>query len=73
VQAFAAAVTRAPIDMVFNVAGVIANASGLGQLAEDLSLADAARTFDTNALGALRVSIALLPAVRKAPPRSSST
>ncbi|HVK86758.1 MAG TPA: SDR family oxidoreductase [Kofleriaceae bacterium] len=65
VKAFAAAVGSAPIDMVFNVAGVIAKASGLGQLAEDLTLAEAARVFDVNALGALRVTIALLPAVRK--------
>jgi NAD(P)-dependent dehydrogenase (short-subunit alcohol dehydrogenase family) len=65
VKAFAAAVGTAPIDMVFNVAGVIARSSGLGQLAEDLTLEDAATTFDINALGALRVVIALLPAVRK--------
>ena len=65
VKAFAAAAGTAPIDMVFNVAGVIAKASGLGQLAEDLALEEAARTFDINALGALRVAIALLPAVRK--------
>lgn len=65
VKAFAAAVGEAPIDLVFNVAGVIAKASGLGQLAEDLTLSEAARVFDVNALGALRVSIALLPAVRK--------
>lgn len=65
VKAFASAVGTAPIDMVFNVAGVIARSSGLGQLAEDLTLDDAMTTFDINALGALRVVIALLPAVRK--------
>jgi NAD(P)-dependent dehydrogenase (short-subunit alcohol dehydrogenase family) len=65
VTAFANAVSGAPIDAVFNVAGIMANASGLPQLAEDLSLVEAARVFDVNALGALRVSIALLPALRK--------
>ncbi|MDX2091075.1 MAG: SDR family oxidoreductase [Kofleriaceae bacterium] len=65
VRAFAAAVNTAPIDMVLNVAGVLPRSSGLGQLAEDLSLDDAANTFDINALGPLRVVIALLPAVRK--------
>lgn len=66
VGGFAAAIGDAAIDMVFNVAGINGGSrQSLRQLAEDLSLADVARTFDVNAMGALRVSLALLPHVRR--------
>lgn len=64
VRGFAEAAGAEPIDIVFNVAGITGGASGLAQLAQDLSLAEVARTIDVNALGALRVTLALLPAVR---------
>lgn len=65
VGAFARAI-EGSIDLVINNAG---NNGGptqsLRQMAEDLALADVRRTFDINAVGALRVSVALLPHVRR--------
>jgi len=46
-----------PIDVLVNVAGVM----GRSQAFADLDLEDAARTFQVNALGPLRVTRALLP------------
>src|SRR3954470_10980776 len=66
VRALASALEGAAIDLVFNVAGVYGGAKqSLGQMAEDLELADVADTYNVNAIGALRVSVALLPNVRR--------
>jgi len=64
VAAFANAV-EGGIDLVINNAGIGGGASNLRSIAEDLSLADAAHTLDVNALGPLRVSVALLPHLRR--------
>ena len=65
VEAFARAVEGA-VDVVINNAGVHGgNRQSLRQLTEDLTLGDATRTFDVNALGPLRVSLALLPQLRR--------
>ena len=53
------------VDTVFNVAGVFGEDDAVDTLAGDLSLGDAARTYDVDALGALRVSLALLPHLRR--------
>jgi NAD(P)-dependent dehydrogenase (short-subunit alcohol dehydrogenase family) len=50
------------IDLVINNAGVY---GGPQQSVRSVDFADAMRTFDTNALGALRVSLALLPHLRR--------
>jgi NAD(P)-dependent dehydrogenase (short-subunit alcohol dehydrogenase family) len=66
VRALAAALGDAAIDIVFNVAGVYGGTTqSLGQMAEGLALGDVATTYDVNAMGPLRVSIALLPHVRR--------
>src|SRR5687768_12586376 len=57
VAAFAAALGSAPIDVVFNVAGVYGDERSLRQLTEDLPLADVAATFDINAIGPLRLTL----------------
>lgn len=66
VAAFAAALGDTAVDLVINNAG---NNGGPGQtvcrLATDLALSSVLRTFDINAVGALRVSLALLPHVRR--------
>jgi NAD(P)-dependent dehydrogenase (short-subunit alcohol dehydrogenase family) len=62
VDAFAAALGDAAIDMVINNAGVY---GGSKQSFQGVDYEDALRTFNTNALGALRVSLALLPHVRR--------
>jgi NAD(P)-dependent dehydrogenase (short-subunit alcohol dehydrogenase family) len=46
-----------PVDVLVNNAGVMGRLTSL----EDLDTGDAMRTFDTNALGPLRVTRALLP------------
>lgn len=61
VVAFARELGDAAIDMVFNNAGVTGNPTKLGSI----NFANVQRVFDTNALGALRVSQALLPHVRR--------
>ena len=50
------------IDLVINNAGVY---GGPQQSVRSVDFADAMRTFDTNALGALRVSLALLPHLKR--------
>jgi len=50
------------IDLVINNAGVY---GGSQQSLRGVDFADAMRTFDTNALGALRVSLALLPHLKR--------
>lgn len=66
VRALATALGDAALDVVFNVAGVYGGPrQSLVQMAEDLELADVTSTIDINATGALRVSVALLPHVRR--------
>ncbi len=66
VRALASALHEAAIDIVFNVAGVYGGPSqSIRQMANELELGDVAETYDINAIGPLRVSIALLPHVRR--------
>jgi NAD(P)-dependent dehydrogenase (short-subunit alcohol dehydrogenase family) len=66
VRAFASNLGDAAIDVLFNVAGVYGGKKqSLGQMAEDLALPDVASTFDVNAMGPLRLTVALLPHVRR--------
>jgi NAD(P)-dependent dehydrogenase (short-subunit alcohol dehydrogenase family) len=66
VRALAAELDGTPIDIVFNVAGINGGPrQSLAQMAEDLELRDVAGTYETNAIGALRVCVALLPHVRR--------
>lgn len=66
VRALAISLGDAAIDVVFNVAGVYGDPRRtLGQMAEDLALAEIATTYDVNVIGALRVAVALLPHVRR--------
>ncbi|QRN99173.1 SDR family oxidoreductase [Archangium violaceum] len=60
VRAFAASVTE-PVDLLINNAGMRNRPDGL----EELDLDGAARTFQVNALGPLRVTHALLPMLRR--------
>lgn len=62
VAALASALGDAAIDLVLNVAGTY---GGTKQSLRALDLGDVMKTFDTNAVGALRVSLALLPHVRR--------
>lgn len=62
VDALAAALGDAAIDLVINDAGVY---GGSRQTVRGVDFEDAMRTFDINALGALRVTLALLPHVRR--------
>lgn len=62
VRAFAAALGDAPVDVVINNAGVW---GGEHQDLADLDLDEAARTFQVDALGPMRVTLALLPNVRR--------
>ncbi|MGE0872126.1 MAG: SDR family oxidoreductase [Kofleriaceae bacterium] len=63
---FAANLGAVAIDMVFNVAGVSGGSrQSLQQMNDDLALRGALETYDVNALGPLRVSIALLPFLRR--------
>jgi NAD(P)-dependent dehydrogenase (short-subunit alcohol dehydrogenase family) len=61
VRGLAAAIGDAPVDLLINNAGVY---GGNHQSLGDLDIDDAIATFNTNALGALRVTFALLPAIR---------
>lgn len=61
VRAFASAVGEVAVDVLINNAGV----KGKRQALEDLDLEDAIRAIDTNALGAVRVTRALLPSLRR--------
>ena len=66
VRALAAALGDAAIDAVFNVAGVHGGpGQSIGQMADYLALGDVGATYDVNAIGALRVSLALLPHLRR--------
>jgi len=60
VRSFAATMTE-PVDLLINNAGVRSRPDSL----EALDLDEAARTFQVNALGALRVTAALLPLLRR--------
>ncbi|HEY1548827.1 MAG TPA: SDR family oxidoreductase [Kofleriaceae bacterium] len=62
VRALAAELGDAAIDMVINNAGV---GGGNRQSLRDFSFADALTTYNVDALGALRVSLALLPHVMR--------
>jgi|SRR4051812_1658319 NAD(P)-dependent dehydrogenase (short-subunit alcohol dehydrogenase family) len=62
VAAFAGALGELPIDLVINNAGVFGD---LRQRLADFNYEAATRTFEVNALGALRVSQALLPHLRR--------
>ncbi len=61
VRAFAAALGDVTVDVLVNNAGVM----GKWQALTDLDYVDMAQTFDTNALGPLRVTAALLPHLRR--------
>jgi NAD(P)-dependent dehydrogenase (short-subunit alcohol dehydrogenase family) len=61
VRAAAQSLAGAPVDLLINNAGVY---GGNHQSLGDLDIDDAIATFNTNALGALRVTFALLPAIR---------
>ncbi len=66
VTELAGAVRDAPLDLVINNAGVYGGPKqSIGQMAYDLACADLLDTYNVNAAGALRVSIALLPNIRK--------
>jgi NAD(P)-dependent dehydrogenase (short-subunit alcohol dehydrogenase family) len=62
VRALAAELGDAAIDMVINCAGV---GGGTKQSLRDFDFGEALRTYNVDALGALRVSLALLPHVRR--------
>lgn len=60
VEAFASALGSAPVDVLINNAGV----SGGWESLSGVRTEEALRTFNTNALGPLRVTRALLPQLR---------
>jgi len=62
VVAFAAALGDTPLDLVINNAGVFGD---MPQRLANFNFEAATRTFEVNALGALRVSQALLPHLRR--------
>ncbi|WP_163996266.1 SDR family oxidoreductase [Pyxidicoccus caerfyrddinensis] len=61
IRSFAADVCAAPVDVLINNAGV----PGLWCALTDVDYTDMARAFAINALGPLRVTSALLPALRR--------
>ncbi|MBN1204283.1 MAG: SDR family oxidoreductase [Myxococcaceae bacterium] len=61
VRAFAEAVSQAPVDVLINNAGVL----GKWKVFSELDYEDIAQVMDVNALGPLRLSEALMPAVLK--------
>ena len=63
VAAFAGALGDVPVDLLVNNAGVY---GGARQHLGDIDFADALRTYEVNALGALRVTTAVLPNLRRA-------
>ncbi|NUO51311.1 MAG: SDR family oxidoreductase [Polyangiaceae bacterium] len=65
VRAAAQAIGNDAIDVVINNAGVMGKMLSL----EDVDTDDALRTFDTNALGSIRVARALLPQLERAKTR----
>jgi NAD(P)-dependent dehydrogenase (short-subunit alcohol dehydrogenase family) len=62
VRGFATELGDAAIDLVINNAGV---SGGSRQSLRDLDFAEAVRTYEIDALGPLRVALALLPHVRR--------
>ena len=62
IHAFAAELGDAAIDMVINNAGV---GGGMHQARHDLDFAEAQATYNVDALGPLRISLALLPHLRR--------
>jgi NAD(P)-dependent dehydrogenase (short-subunit alcohol dehydrogenase family) len=65
VSAFSRELGGVPVDLVVNNAGSNGGTTqSLRQMADDLSLTNVVDTFQINAAGALRVSVALLPNVR---------
>jgi NAD(P)-dependent dehydrogenase (short-subunit alcohol dehydrogenase family) len=62
VQAFAAEVGDEPVDLLINNAGVF---GGSHQSLGDVDFDDAIATYEINALGPLRLTFALLPAIRR--------
>lgn len=64
-RALAASIGEVAVDILINNAGVMGKMLGL----DALDHGDMLRTFDTNTLGPLRVSAALLPHLRRAPTR----
>lgn len=67
VRAFALAVGELPVDVLINNAGVMGKWQGL----QELDFEDMARTFSINALGPLRLTAALLPALLKGSTRKA--
>ncbi|HEY5950339.1 MAG TPA: SDR family oxidoreductase [Kofleriaceae bacterium] len=66
IRALAQSLGDAAIDILFNVAGVYGGPrQSVRQMADDLELADVASTFEINAIGPLRMSVALLPQLRR--------
>jgi len=61
VRSFAAGLGEAPVDLLVNNAGVL----GKMQALADVDLDDMLRAYSVNALGAMRVTRALLPLLRK--------
>ena len=62
VKAFAEAIgENTPVDLLVNNAGIFGSTKPLA----DMDFDDLARTYDTNAIGALRVTRALLPHLRR--------
>ncbi|GAC1351502.1 MAG: SDR family oxidoreductase [Polyangiales bacterium] len=66
VRAFAGSIGEGPVDLLINNAGVMGKRT---QSLEDLDLDDVMKTFSINALGAIRVSRALLPRIRESDTR----
>jgi NAD(P)-dependent dehydrogenase (short-subunit alcohol dehydrogenase family) len=62
VRALVADLGDAALDMVINCAGV---GGGSHQSLRDMDFAEALRTYNVDALGALRISLALLPHLRR--------
>jgi NAD(P)-dependent dehydrogenase (short-subunit alcohol dehydrogenase family) len=63
VRAFARGLGEAPVGLLVNNAAVY---GGSRQRIDDLDFDDVLRTFETNALGPLRVTVAVLPLLRRA-------
>ncbi len=61
IRSFAADVCAAPVDVLINNAGVLGQWCAL----QDVDWADMTRAFAINALGPLRITAALLPALRQ--------
>lgn len=65
VRALAHSLSGQPLDIVFNVAGVYGGPNqSVRLMASELELREVIETYDINAVGALRVAVALLPNLR---------